>query len=106
MNEIQVGDRVRITTAREGIVSKASGDCIVLLDNYAINMAFNDGLDRTVEVIEKAKPKWRDGDVAVFLGEVRFFARGEWYTPEGPYQGTMPAVDKYKLVMRDGKPVA
>lgn len=61
----------------------------------------------TFEILERAKPKWQYGDVALWdnMGDpqIRFYIGGRWLTPGGGKTGGFE--HEYKLIMRDGKPV-
>lgn len=107
MIDVKVGDRIRTTYINEGAVTEVSaGGTISFGSGCYLTPGEVERGEAAIEILERAKPKWQDGDVAVFLGNPRFYLGGKWYTPDGPYCGGSPQTHEYKLIMRDGKPVA
>lgn len=114
--DCQVGDRVRITVpygettaTYEGPIVKCREDFVELDGHFGF---YSDrGYD--VEVIEKAKPKWQHGDVALYGADGYLpltycvaspFRADGWYWPDGG-RLTMRG-EELRLIFRDGKPVA
>ena len=106
----QVGDKVRVSrTYEDGVELTWTGivDRVSLLGFSFRNYAFLSE-NYSVEILERAKPKWRDGDVVKHpelygVEALRFRIRDEWYTIDGKTAACLE--DEYVLVMRDGRPV-
>jgi hypothetical protein len=102
----KVGDRIRVLYVMEGVVTRVNDrGTIDFGDTYFVLPQELETGECKLEILERAKPKWQDGDVAEFLGSTRFYLGGEWFTPSGPYMGQHPSTNEYKLIMRDGKPI-
>lgn len=110
----KVGDRVRVTDTWEGVVTDVAknGTEFFIDGNISIRKNFGSPL-RQVEILERAKPVWQDGDVARNVADygldptgLRFLLGGNWHSPTGTRQmGGVEAADRlgYVLYMRDGK---
>lgn len=107
-NSPNIGDRVRCKHTRtyEGVVTKVTNNGFYA--DICGESGYFDQPNYDVEILERAKPVWRDGDVArnpdlTGSQALRFRSDGRWYT----WSGLTPAVmqDEYVLVMRDGRSV-
>jgi hypothetical protein len=100
VSEIQIGDKVRVTSTPqrgdvlitwEGLVTR-TGVEYVHVGSGESEHAFG-RKHYAIEVIEKAKPKWREGDLAWFdrsvvgvPGHLRVLRGGAWYDIYGNRQ--------------------
>lgn len=106
--EPKVGDRVRVLTSREGVVSQVSEYGLVLEGGFAVSKTF--GTPKVeIEILERAKSKWLPGDITI--GNMSKTLRvlrddGRWYDcMTGALQSSSVNHDNTTLIVRDGKPV-
>lgn len=112
--DIKVGDRIRQTSVFEGVVTSVDVDFVTIQDdspNAFINLLAKSSRRKeiTTEILERAKPVWQDGDVAVFRGNTRHRLGGTWFSANGNVQTSDDTTADwfgYKLILRDGKPVS
>ena len=109
-NKPRVGDKVRVTYTHEGEVSEVL-EQIFRMEPCSYHEYVTDSRYYTanIEILERAKPKWQDGDVAECMEVgLRFRLGGKWYNQHGKVETTDDSTANYfdyKLIMRDGKPV-
>ncbi len=105
----KVGDRVRYSYHYEGVVTKVENEWVHIGEEscHRIEPQPKGWRTQTLEILERAKPVWQNGDVALeadcTIPVIWCADQGRFNWPSGVKN--MGNWDTFKLILRNGKPV-